>query len=195
MDSPETLDDNCRGRALTSAELAALVERHLGVLRTYVRLRAGPRLRSRETIDDVVQSTVREIYEGRTALVYEGEAAFRGYLYTLVTHTIINKNRHHDALMRNPERERPMSDSLWDLPQPGGSRPSRSPSRHAEHKDELDQLQSAFDALDEGDRQLLAMRKVFEMPTREIATRLGMPESTVRWKLSVILSELASRFD
>jgi RNA polymerase sigma factor (sigma-70 family) len=184
-----------RGRALDPQELAVLLERHMDVLRTYVRLRAGALLRSRETVDDVVQSAVRELYEHRAALVYEGDAAFRGYLCTLVTHKIISKSRRYDAQMRSPEREQALSDSLWDLPQPGGSRPSRSPSRHAEHSDELARLQVAFDALDEQDRQILAMRKVFEMPTREIAAVLGMAESTVRWRIGAILSDLASRFE
>lgn len=183
-----------RGRAPSSTELGELIERHLGVLRTYVRLRAGPLLRSRETIDDIVQSTVRELYEARADLVYEGDAAFRGYLYTLVTRKIIDKSRRYDAQMRDAARERAMSDSLWDLPQPGGSRPSRSPDLNAERNDELDRLQSAFDSLSDEDRQLLAMRKVFDMPTREIAAQLSMPESTVRWRLSLILAELASRF-
>lgn len=182
------------GRTPTAAELGVLIERHLGVLRTYVRLRAGPLLRSRETVDDIVQSAVREIYEARAGLVYEGDAAFRGYLYTLVTRKIIDKSRRYDAQMRDPARERALSDSLWDLPQPGGSRPSRSPSMHAERNDELDRLQAAFEALSDEDRQLLAMRKVFDMPTREIAAQLSIPESTVRWRLSMILADLASRF-
>ena len=181
------------GRSLTRAELDALVEQHLDVLRYYVRLRAGPLVRARETIDDVVQSTVRELYEQREAVRYANEAAFRRYLYTVATHKIISKNRHHQALRRTPERETPLSDALWDLPQPGGSRPSRSPSAHAEQSDELDRLRAAFDTLSEEDRQILAMRKVFDMPTREIAEQLSIPESTVRWKLALILAELANR--
>jgi RNA polymerase sigma-70 factor (ECF subfamily) len=65
---------------------------------------------------------------------------------------------------------------------------------HAERNDELDRLQAAFEALSDEDRQLLAMRKVFDMPTREIAAQLSIPESTVRWRLSMILADLASRF-
>ncbi|MBK7878847.1 MAG: sigma-70 family RNA polymerase sigma factor [Planctomycetes bacterium] len=190
---PESDAQDPDERTLTRAELDELVERHLDVLRYYVRLRAGPLVRARESIDDVVQSTVRELYEQRATVRYSGEAAFRRYLYTVATHKIISKNRHHQALRRSPEREALLSDGLWDLPQPGGSRPSRSPSAHAERSDELDRLRAAFDTLSEDDRQILAMRKVFDMPTREIATQLSIPESTVRWRLSVILAELASR--
>lgn len=186
-------DPTSNARALSRAELDALVERHLDVLRYYVRLRSGPTLRARESIDDVVQSTVRELYERRETVRYENEAAFRRYLYTVATHKIIDKSRHHHAQRRSPEREEPLSEALWDLPQPGGSRPSRSPSAHAEQRDDLARLRAAFDTLSEDDRQILAMRKVFDMPTREIATQLRIPESTVRWRLSIILAELAAR--
>lgn len=185
--------DSRTDRPLTREELGVLVERHLALLRYYVRLRAGPLLRARESIDDVVQSTVREIYEAPDALSFPNEAAFRRYLYTVATHKIISKNRHHQAQMRSPERERALSGALWELPQPGASHPSRSPSLHAEHADDLERLRVAFDALSEDDRQILAMRKIFDMPTREIASQLQVAESTVRWRLSVILTELASR--
>ncbi|MFO1011934.1 MAG: sigma-70 family RNA polymerase sigma factor [Planctomycetota bacterium] len=182
-------------RVLTRAELDQLVEQHLDVLRYYVRLRAGPLVRARESIDDVVQSTVRELYEQRESVRYTNEAAFRRFLYTVATHKIISKNRHHQAQRRSPEREAPLSNALWDVPQPNGSRPSRSPSAYAERADDLDRLRVAFDVLDESDRQILAMRKVFDMPTREIAAQLGIPESTVRWRLAVVLAELSSRMD
>lgn len=181
-----------KGR-LSRAELDALVERHLDLLRYYVRLRAGPLVRARESIEDVVQSTVREIYEDGAGLHCESEGAFRRYLYTVATHRIIDKNRRHQAQRRSPEREESRAGSLSDLPQPGGSRPSRSPSAHAEHNDDLERLRAAFDDLSEEDRELLAMRKIFDMPTRDISERLGMPESTVRWKLSQLLAELAHR--
>lgn len=180
-------------RVLTREEFDALVERHLALLRYYVRLRAGPLLRSRESVDDVVQSTVRELYETHSAVRYEGEAAFRRYLYTVATHKIISKNRHHLAQRRSPEREEPLSAGLWEVPQPGGSRPSRSPSLHAEQSDDLERLRAAFAGLSEEDRELLAMRKVFEMSTRDIAAQLSMPESTVRWRLAQILADLASK--
>jgi len=174
-------------------DLDALVARHLETLRNYVRLSAGPALRRRETVDDLVQSTLREVLEARDGLHFENDAAFRSFLYTVAAHKIISKSRHHQAEKRAAEREEQRSGSAWDPPQPGASRPSRSPSRHAERADDLERLARAFDALPEADRQLLAMRKVFDLTTRDIASQLGLPESTVRWRLAQILAEVAAR--
>jgi RNA polymerase sigma factor (sigma-70 family) len=185
-DEPET-------RKLSRAELDALVESHMDRLRDHVRRGVGPLLRARETADDVVQSTVREVYEGSAGVEFTSEPAFRKYLLTLATHKIISKSRRHRALRRTPEREVPLADGVWELPQPGASRPSRSPSAQAELVEDVERLRSAFAELDEEGRRIVAMRKVLGRTTREIATELGLPESTVRFKLARHLAWLASR--
>lgn len=192
-ETPGIEDEGSPARKLTRAELDALVERHLDRLRDFVRLRAGPILRARESTEDVVQSTVREVYEARAGIHYTNEPAFRRYLLTLATHKIIDKSRHHRAQRRTPEREVPIADGVWDLPQPGASRPSRSPSAQAELGEDLARLRAAFAALDEEGRRIVAMRKILGMTTRAIALELDLPESTVRWKLAQVLSEIASR--
>ena len=83
---------------------------------------------------------------------------------------------------------------MWDLAQPGSS-PSHSPSRQAERVEDLERLEKAFAKLDEQDRQLLSMRRIFDIPVAQIAREIGMPESTVRWRLGVIMAELASEME
>lgn len=186
-------DDITPPRRLTRPELDLLVARHLTALRQYVRLRTGPALRSREPVSDIVQSTVRELIESADGFVYAGEMAFRRYLYTLATNKIISKNRYHQAERRSPEREESLSRAIWDLPHVADSQVAPSPSRHAERSEDLERLQSAFARLDEQDRQILSMRRIFDIPTAEIAVELGLAESTVRWRLARILAQLADR--
>ncbi|MBL8859800.1 MAG: sigma-70 family RNA polymerase sigma factor [Planctomycetes bacterium] len=180
-------------RTLTRAELDALIERHLSVLRYYVRLRAGPLLRSKEPVSDIVQSTLREIIESGTGFVYSGDGAFRRWIHRIATNKIISKNRYHLAAMRNAAREESLASRVWDVAQPGGSSPDHSPSQHAVHVEDLERLQFAFDALDEEERQILSMRRIFDIPTPQIAEELGIAESTVRWRLATIVAKLASR--
>lgn len=182
-------------RRLTRPELDLLVARHLASLRQYVRLRTGPFLRSREPVPDIVQSTVREVIESADAFVYTGDVAFRRYLYTLATNKIVSKNRYHQADRRSPEREQLLSRAIWDLPQSNDSQVAPSPSRNAEHSEDLERLQVAFASLDEVDRQILSMRRIFDIPTPEIAVGLGLAESTVRWRLARILAHLAHRLN
>src|SRR5690349_22178395 len=91
-----------------------LLERHMRPLRTYVRLQAGPLLRAREPLSDVVQSTLREAWEARETFQFTGEAAFRGFLYTIAAHKIISRNRYWAAQKRAPVHEESKA-SLWEL--------------------------------------------------------------------------------
>lgn len=180
-------------RALARPELDALIERHLAVLRYYVRLRAGPLLRSKEPVSDIVQSALREIVEEGSRFVYTGDAAFRRWIHRIATNKIIAKNRYHLAARRDAAREESLASRVWDVAQPGGSSPDHSPSKHAVHVEDLERLQAAFDELDEEDRQILSMRRIFDIPTAAIAEEVGLAESTVRWRLATIMAKLASR--
>lgn len=180
-------------RVLSRSELDALIERHLSVLRYYVRLRAGPLLRSKEPVSDIVQSALREIVEEATRFTYTGEAAFRRWIHRVATNKIISKNRYHLAARRNAAREESLASRVWDVAQGGESSPDHSPSRHAVHVEDLARLQAAFDELDEEDRQILSMRRIFDISTSVIAEELGLAESTVRWRLATIMAKLSSR--
>lgn len=186
-------DDASAPRVLERAELDALIERHLAVLRYYVRLRAGPLLRSKEPVSDIVQSALREIVEASPAFVYTNDAAFRRWIHRIATNKIISKHRYHLAARRNAAREENLASRVWDVAQPGDSSPDHSPSKHAVHAEDLERLQIAFDELDEEDRQILSMRRIFDIPTPQIAEELGIAESTVRWRLATIMAKLSSK--
>jgi RNA polymerase sigma factor (sigma-70 family) len=187
------VNDASEPRVLERAELDALIERHLAVLRYYVRLRAGPLLRSKEPVSDIVQSALREIVEAGPGFVYTSDAAFRRWIHRIATNKIISKSRYHLAARRNATREENLASRVWELAQPGDSSPDHSPSKHAVHVEDLERLQVAFDELEEEDRQILSMRRIFDIPTPEIALELGLAESTVRWRLATIMAKLSSR--
>jgi len=180
--------------AIGREEFEQLLARHMQPLRTYVRLQAGPLLRAREPLSDVVQSTLREAWEAHASFQFTGEPAFRGFLYTIAAHKIISKNRYWAAQKRALENEDSKA-SLWDLPQSEGSTPSKNPGRHLIHEEEIERLREAFGTLTPEDQQILSMRRIFDVPASQIALELGIAESTVRWRLGVIQAELASRLD
>lgn len=185
--------DHAQSRILPRGELEGLLERHLDVLRYYVRLRAGPLLRTREPISDLVQSALREAIEQRESFQFTHEGAFRRWLYTLATHKIISKNRYHVAARRDAARGETLASAMWELPQEGAGSTSGSPSGVAEHSEELERLQRAFDELDEEERQVVSMRKIFDIPAADIAAQLGIAESTVRWRLTQAMTRLAGK--
>lgn len=169
-------------------DLDALVERNRDALHRYVRLRAGPRVRSKEPVSDIVQSVLREACATR-GIERSDEASFRGWIYSVAMNKIISKNRYYAAERRDPRREEPLSKAAARV----GPRDEVSPSVHAERREELERLRRALDELDERDREILVLRRILDVPTAEIARRTGLAESTVRGRLGRILTLLASR--
>jgi RNA polymerase sigma factor (sigma-70 family) len=193
--SPAASDDGLerrKARRLTSSEWRVLIERHSQRLRTYVRLQAGTALRAREPVEDLVQSIVRELLTDADEFDYDGEAAFKSYMYTVARNKIVSKRRYHDAAMRTNGRAMQLSDAVWDLPERDRGSLDGTPSRCAEHSEDVERLKASFASLDEEDRRILFMRRILDVPAAEIARELGIAESTVRWRLSTVLIRLAS---
>jgi RNA polymerase sigma factor (sigma-70 family) len=182
-----------------NAAWRALVERHVPLLKRYVRLQASPHLRAREPVDDLVQSIVRELLADEPAdvasLASGGDASFKSYMYAAAQHKIVSKHRYHDAAMRRAEREVHLSDSLWELPERGDGSRVASPSVCVERTEDVERLHAAIEALPDDDRRILVLRRIFDVSTAEIARELGLSESAVRWRLGSILTELASKLN
>jgi RNA polymerase sigma-70 factor (ECF subfamily) len=103
-------------------------------------------------------------------------------------HKIISKQRHHDAAQRSLGREEPL-DGL----ELGVQDDQASPSSHAEHEEDLERLRSALSDLDEKDREVIVLRRIFGLSAAEIAQQNGEAESTVRWRLQRAMVRLADR--
>ena len=82
------------------------------------------------------------------------------------------------------------------MPEDSGELPvgeSGSPTQSAARREDLDRLAAAVASLEERDRQIFVMRKLYDVPAKTIAAELGIAESTVRGRLHAIVTELASR--
>lgn len=183
------------GKSLSREEFEKLLENNLASLRTYVQLRAGLQLRRHEPVSDVVQSAVREVWEEQSRFRYTDEPSFRAFLFRIATNKLLSKSRYWAAERRSPRAIEPLSDALWDLPQSEGSSPSKSPSRGAIQSEDVARLREAFAELSEEDQRILALRRVFDVPVSEIARELHLAESTVRWRLAMIQTQLADRLE
>ena len=75
--------------------LDALVEEHLGRLVTFVRARAGERLRAREETLDLAVSACREVLADLEAGRELDEAHFRQWLYLAAERKIADKGRYY----------------------------------------------------------------------------------------------------
>ena len=76
------------------------LEEHVGLLRRFVRAKAGRVVRAKEPVSDLVQSIVREAC-GAPLRGDENDDAFRSWLCTIAAHKIISKNRFYSAERRD----------------------------------------------------------------------------------------------
>jgi RNA polymerase sigma factor (sigma-70 family) len=172
----------------TRREFGLRIEQHIGLLRSYVHAKAGRVVKSREPLSDIVQSVVREACAARSPDP-DDDASFRSWLCTIAAHKIISKNRYYAAERRDAARETTASEGANQLK----AREDASPSLLAERGEELDRLRRALDELDPVDREILILRRIFDVPTAEIAKRTSLAPSTVRGRLAGVMTELACR--
>ncbi len=177
--------------SLTAEEIGALLGREIELLRRFVRRRTGKHLRSREGVSDLVQSTLREVIHDRKDLSFSNSAALQAHVYQVAARKLLSKGRFHSAAKRELGREERIES--FDEDEPALTNSRSSPSGVAARREELDRLRAAIDALEPRDRQILVLRKLLGVSTNEIASELKMAESTVRWRLGVVLTTLAVR--
>jgi DNA-directed RNA polymerase specialized sigma24 family protein len=68
-----------------------LLERYLPGLRAFIRMRAGPMIRRRESESDLAQSVCREVLEHLDQFQYGDEVGFKRWLYTTALRKILHR--------------------------------------------------------------------------------------------------------
>lgn len=166
-----------------------LLEQHLPDLRNYVRHRISPKLLANESSSDVVQSVCREVLQGASAYEYQGEAAFRGWLYQTALRKLVDHQRHFEAQKRDgkPLALSTLSEAEFTLL----ASSIHSPSGEAILREQLESLERGFARLSESDQQILRLIHVEGLPHAAVALRLGCTEENSRKQLSRALARLA----
>ncbi|MCC6377749.1 MAG: sigma-70 family RNA polymerase sigma factor [Burkholderiales bacterium] len=181
-------------RATRSGDAVALEDlltRHYSMVRAFVRLRVDPVTRIRESASDLVQSICREVLRRADEFEYRGEAAFRAWLCEAALRKLHDRRDYYHAQRRDPGREAaPVGDQGWD-DLAGVYRSSLDPMGRALRREELEQLEAAFEKLPEEQRQALTLRHLCGIDYGEIAARTGRTEDAVRKLVSRARARLA----
>jgi RNA polymerase sigma factor (sigma-70 family) len=179
--------DASRGDALAVDEL---LQRYLPGLRAFIRLRAGPLVRARESSSDIAQSVCREVLETIDTFRYGGEAGFKHWLYSTALRKLQKRDERWRAQKREAQREVADDEALM-----GCYRALSTPSLKAAAREWLAQVESAFDELSEDDREVITLAKVCGLSHREIALRMERTEQATRLLLHRALAKLAEKLD
>ena len=190
-------------QALTDAAAAGdraaverLLERFLPDVRAFVRLRAGPALRARESSSDLVQSVCREILEHAERFRYPSEGAFKHWLFTTAQRKLQHRHEYWMAQKRGAVGEVPIDSgqgsSAGDVPDlMSRYRRFSSPSRAASLREEVERVEAAFDQLSEEHREVITLAHLTGLSRAEIAERMQRSEGAVRVLLHRALARLS----
>jgi RNA polymerase sigma factor (sigma-70 family) len=178
-------------RASRGDEVAVdeLLERHLPGLRNYVRQKISPTLLAQESASDVVQSVCREVLAGFDRFEYQGEAAFRNWLYQAALRKLVDHLRYHRAQKRDVRAISSSSLSAAEFVMLASSIPS--PSKDAILHEEVQSLERGFAKLSEPDRAIIRMVFVEGLTHAQVAEQLACTEVGSRKQLSRALARFA----
>ncbi len=168
------------------------VSEHLAELHSFVDLNLGALLRRRESVSDIVQSTLRQVLSSPEPFEYEGPARLRAYLCAAALNKILEKRRFHTAQRRDLRREGATLDDPDFLFDPIDPALGATPSAHLLERESNARLRAAFDSLDEDHRSVLTMRRIFKLSLDEIATALAIAPRTVNYRLANAQARLAA---
>ena len=147
----------------------------------------------RETAEDLLQEAFMRVIKGAEA--YKRQAKFTTWLYTIARNLCVDqtrrrKHRKHaslDAPMDTSEESGTLLDVI-----PGNEMAS---DRKSVNKQLHEQMQRAIAGLSEEQREVFLMREFLDMPFKQIADVVGVPENTVKSRMRYALEKLRLELD
>jgi RNA polymerase sigma-70 factor, ECF subfamily len=185
--------------------LAELLATHQEKLERIVAFRMAPVLRSRLDPADILQEAYFEISRRIHEFIDGAPVSFFVWIRQRTLQTLIDTHRKHTRDKRDANREMPLASA------PFGHTTSisiarfllddmTSPSQAAVREEEMQQLQSALESMNETDREVIAMRHFEHLNNQQVAEVLEISATAAsnRYvraaaKLSEILSALSTR--
>jgi RNA polymerase sigma-70 factor (ECF subfamily) len=182
-----------------SAAEGRLLQRHRDRLRQMIALRLDRRLRPRIDPSDVLQETLAEAARKLADYARDRPLPFYPWLRRLAWERLVQLHRWHvrtgKRSVRREEAGLPLPDEsavqLADRLASRGSSPS-APLHQAEMRA---RVQEALARLSERDREVLVLRYLEHLSTREIAAVLGLAESGVKTRQLRALQRLRDLLD
>jgi RNA polymerase sigma-70 factor (ECF subfamily) len=148
---------------------------------------------ARELAEDLLQETFLRVIKGAEA--YKRQAKFTTWLYTIARNLCVDQSRrakHRKAQSLDaPMNQSGESGNLLDVV-PGKDMPS---DRATMSKEIHQKLHAALERLSEDQREVFLMREFLDMPFKEIADVVGVPENTVKSRMRYALEKLRLELD
>jgi RNA polymerase sigma-70 factor (ECF subfamily) len=161
-----------------------LLARYRRRLRRMVAVRFDVRLAARVDPSDVVQETLAEAATLLDRYLQERPLPFYPWLRQMAQRRLIELHRRHVLARRRTVTREEAADGLPGRPAVALAErllgQLSSPSAHLRRQERRDRVRAALAALPEKDREVLVLRILEGLPTRDAAAVLGMSEAAVR---------------
>ncbi len=166
----------------TAEAVAELFSRYRGRLLRMVTLRLDRRLYGRIDAADVLQEAYLEVSRRIDSYLSDPRVSFFVWARQITWQTLLTAHRRHFGQKRNPGHEQR---GRWDSCGDETSFPLAeqlvgqltSPSQAAMRAERLTHLRTAIDAMDETDREIIALRHFEQLGNSEAAEILGLKET------------------
>ena len=184
-------------RALVARVAAGDAEAFESLLERYgeaVRRHLGRMVRTGGAADDLAQEAFLRVWT--RAGQWDGRGSFRGWLFRIATNLALNHlrsvRRRRQRPLEPPPPE-PLSDEDDEPLAPAWmiDASALGPDAIVELAEERELCRRLIDRLPEGKREVFRMAHEAEMPVREIAEALDIPEGTVKSRLHHARKRLA----
>ena len=166
--------------------LESLLVENLPALEMFVRLKAGRALRAKESFSDLVQTVCLDVMRDIDEFEYQGEGAFRNWLFQRALHKILNKHRFYSSKKRDPGREVALDDESREDRGDSQEALARaylkicSPSQAAMGHEALHDFERAFQKLPDDYREAITLNKIVGLEYPQIAESMERSEGAVR---------------
>jgi RNA polymerase sigma-70 factor (ECF subfamily) len=166
-----------------------LLSRHRKPVYNYILRFVG----DKETAEDLLQEAFMRVIRGAEA--YKRQAKFTTWLYTIARNLCVDQTR------RRKHRKHASLDAPMDASDDSGTLLDVIPSnemasdRKSVNKQLHATMQRAIEALSDEQREVFLMREFLDMPFRQIADVVGVPENTVKSRMRYALEKLRLELD
>ena len=147
----------------------------------------------KETAEDLLQETFMRVIKGADA--YKRQAKFTTWLYTIARNLCVDQTRRRKH-RRHASLDAPMqaSDDSGTLLDVIPSKEMAS-DRKSVNKELHATMQRAIASLSDEQREVFLMREFLDLPFKQIADVVGVPENTVKSRMRYALEKLRLELD
>ena len=157
-----------------------------------MRLHAGPLLLGKESATDLVQSVCRQVLGELGRFQYQGEPAFRKWLFTTALNKIRERHRYWRAERRDSRREAEPAGSTSGFDLGALAASFATPSQVAIAEEDMARLEQSFEQLSDDDKLVVTLSRVLGLPHKDVAQELGRSEGATRVMLHRALYRLGA---